>query len=174
MCKLIAVKLSVHQTPTALPYHPVKYSEEQQLHGLRQGDNKVLGYIIKECRSAIRLMIHRMGGSEEDAMDTFHDALIDLISMCQDLSYALRSSIKTLLYVMCRNLWQKKLRRFEKEVDLNLEEIEDKIGPDFTEMADYALYEKLIWEVYKRFRVPVRRYCCCTLRIIRTARLQGC
>lgn len=76
MCKFSADNLYGSQTPTALPYHPVKYSKEQQLQGIGLSDNKVFRYINKECWPSIRLMIHRMGGSEEDALLVFKHSKI--------------------------------------------------------------------------------------------------
>ena len=66
----------------------------------------------------IRHLIFRMGGDADDAKDIFQDGLAILINMADDPKYELRSSVKTLLYAVCRNQWQYRLREIRRTVPL--------------------------------------------------------
>ena len=67
----------------------------------------------------IRLLIYQMGGNWEDAKDIFQDGLLELIRKSEDPGFQLTSSIKTLLYAVCKNLWKYKSRMNHRMVALD-------------------------------------------------------
>ncbi len=96
----------------------------------------------------IRHLIFRMGGDADDAKDIFQDGLAILINMADDPKYELRSSVKTLLYAVCRNQWQYRLREIRRTVPLQKLDQDPAVQPDFEEESDWVLYEEIFWIVF--------------------------
>jgi DNA-directed RNA polymerase specialized sigma24 family protein len=119
------------------------YTEEQLLHGIKVRDREVLKYVNREYRPIIRLLIHQMGGSVDDAKDIFQDGMLELIRKSEDSSFQLTSSIKTLLYAICKNLWKYKSRMNHRMVPLNPDSHDGVEVPSFEDANDLGLYEKL-------------------------------
>ena len=91
----------------------------------------------------IRFLIYRMGGGADDAKDIIQDGLAILINMADDPEYELRSSVKTLLYAVCRNLWQNRLREMRRTVPLqNLNQ--DPAVVKFKQLFDGELDERSV------------------------------
>ncbi|MFH0759857.1 MAG: sigma factor, partial [Bacteroidota bacterium] len=95
------------------------YTEKQLLEGIRSRDGDVTAFLSREYMPSIRLLIYRLGGSTEDAKDMFQDAVFHLIRMSDDPTFELTSSIKTLLYSICRNRWMYKSRMNHRMVPFN-------------------------------------------------------
>jgi RNA polymerase sigma factor (sigma-70 family) len=125
------------------------YTEQQLLRGIRDRDRGVLEYMNREYRPLIRLLIHQMGGSGDDAKDIFQDGMLELIRKSEDPSFQLASSIKTLLYAICKNLWKYKSRMNHRMVELNPDHHGGIEVPSFEEAGDLGLYEKLFWGNFK-------------------------
>lgn len=126
------------------------YTEEQLLRGIKDRNSEVVEYVNREYRPVIRLLIHRMGGSVADAKDIFQDGIIELIRMSEDSSFQLTSSIKTLLYAVCKNRWKYRSRMNHRIVSLNADQHDVVEEPGFEEMNDTGLYEKLFWGTFNK------------------------
>jgi RNA polymerase sigma factor (sigma-70 family) len=85
--------------------------EAEILSNLRQDRNSAFRSLYSSYFPMIKWFIEKNSGSEEDAHDIFQDALIIIYEKsCQD-QFEWKSSIKTYLYSICRNLWLKRLRQ---------------------------------------------------------------
>ena len=89
---------------------------------LRSGDThqqeKAFRYLYRHFFGLIESLILSNVGTREDAADIFHDGLIVLFNNVKKGEFQLKSSIKTYLYSICRNLWLMKLRSGKKETPL--------------------------------------------------------
>ena len=121
------------------------YTDQQLLRGILKRDGKVLEYMDREYRPMIRLLIYQIGGSREDAKDIFQDGLLELIRKSEDPDFQLTSSIKTLFYAVCKNLWKYKSRMNHRMVALDANRHSAVEIPSFAEASDVGLYEKLFW-----------------------------
>ena len=109
----------------------------------------MLEFVNREYRPVIRLLIHKMGGSGDDAKDIFQDGMLELIRKSEDPSFQLTSSIKTLIYAICKNLWKYKSRMNHRMVALDPDHHDGVEVPAFEEANDLGLYEKLFWGNFK-------------------------
>lgn len=153
-CKktLIPIKhqiISATAKENHLIQRPKQYSEEQLLRGIRNHDNQILKYVYKEYRPAIRLLVYRMGGNWADAKDVFQDGVVELLKIVADPAFIPKSSVKTLLYAICKNLWRNNLRRRNKELPFEIPVHKDLTEPEFPEYNDIELYESLFWTTFK-------------------------
>jgi RNA polymerase sigma factor (sigma-70 family) len=125
------------------------YTEEQLLGGIKARDREVLSYLNREYRPLIRLLIYQMSGSVDDAKDIFQDGMLELFRKLDDPSFQLTSSIKTLIYAICKNLWKYKSRMNHRMVELNPDHHAGVEVPSFDDAFDFVLYEKLFWGKFK-------------------------
>ena len=121
------------------------YTDQQLLRGIKARDREVLEYVNREYRPLIHLLIHQLGGGGEDAKDIFQDGMLELFRKFEDPSFQLTSSIKTLLYAICKNLWRYKSRMNHRLVKFNPDYQPEAVVPAFGEAGDLDLYEKLFW-----------------------------
>lgn len=75
-------------------------------------------YLYRNYFGLIESLIVSNTGHQEDAADIFHDGLIVLFNRIKKGDFQLKSTIKTYLYSICRNLWLMKLRRGKRETSL--------------------------------------------------------
>ena len=127
----------------------ITYTDQELLRGIKARDRKVLEYVNREYRPVIRLLIHKMGGSGDVAKDIFQDGILELLRKSEDPSFQLTSSIKTLIYAICKNLWKYKSRMNHRMVKLNPDHHDGVEVPSFEEAIDLGLYEKLFWGNFK-------------------------
>jgi len=81
------------------------------IESIRSGDQEGLREIYRQYLPRIVPLITRNGGSRDDALDIFQDALMVLFEKTRKETFVLSSSFFTLLYGICRNLWGNRLQR---------------------------------------------------------------
>lgn len=106
--------------------------------------DSAIGTIYKECLPAIKFMVYANSGNEEDAVDIFHDALLIMLKNSQKPGFSLTCSIKTYLYSISFNLWQKELKKRARQVDFHSYlDISDDVEVDCR--ADYEKINEIFW-----------------------------
>src|SRR4030042_1644704 len=99
------------------------------IRGIKNKDEKTVALIYRKVFPMIRKFILKNKGSVQDAEDIFQEALLIIYRNVQRDEFNLTCKFSTFVYKICKNLWNKELRRrkfshvsyYEKE-DL-LEEI---------------------------------------------------
>lgn len=95
--------------------------------------NKALNYIYRHNYQAIATYIQKNSGRPEDAEDIFQDGLIALYEQVLAGRFKQQSSMSTYLFAICRNLWNKRLRKSStKNESLGVE-------TDFAEKGELVL-----------------------------------
>ena len=74
--------------------------------------------MYKEYRGVIQNVVLKNNGDQQDAEDIFQDGIIVLYNQAKKPNFELNCAVKTYLYSICRNLWLKKLRKFNRVVEL--------------------------------------------------------
>ena len=87
------------------------YSNEALITGIRSKDRAVLEYIYQQYFPMIIEFVGKNSGTREDAKDIFHDGLTAIYEKSVKGDISLKSSFKTYLYAICKNLWLMVLRR---------------------------------------------------------------
>ena len=95
-----------------------KMSNQLVLESLINSNRVVINKIYQECYPSVRYMITSNSGSNDDAQDIFHDAITLVIEKLKKKNFELTSSLKTYLYSVSYNLWQKQLKRKSREMTL--------------------------------------------------------
>ena len=92
---------------------PIPAVEHQAyIEGLARRDNRVVEAIYRDFAGRIRGAVHQWGGTDADAKDVFHDALMVVYHKAQSPDFKLTAGFYTYLYSVCRFIW---LRRRAKK-----------------------------------------------------------
>lgn len=114
------------------------------LESLKSRKNDIINAIYQECYPTIKYMISSNSGSTSDAQDIFQDALLLVITKARNNNLELTCSIKTYMYSVCFNMWQKQLMRKSREVSLN----DSTDIPDHNDL-DQKLLEEKLFDIYQ-------------------------
>ena len=114
------------------------------LESLKSMRSDIINSIYQECYPTIKYMISSNSGSTSDAQDIFQDALLLVITKARNNDLELSCSIKTYMYSVCFNMWQKQLMRKSREVSLN-------DGFDIPDHHDHdqKLLEEKLFDIYQ-------------------------
>jgi RNA polymerase sigma factor (sigma-70 family) len=130
------------------------YTNERLVQGLLQGKKSSIDYIYREYFPMVRSVVGTRHGSVADAEDVFHDGLIIMYDRLHTPGFTLKSSFKTYLFAVCRNLWRRRLERKYRlmyGVGASVEEPSfdyAQIGSSEEEEAEkYRLYRKHLLEM---------------------------
>ena len=146
------------------------YSDEELIQKIQSSDQRhvdqALEYLYREYFDKIVYFIQRNGGNSEDAEDVFQDSFLAFYNQIRE-GKTLDCSLQTYLYSINRNLWLKKLRKRNIELNLNeehesvaidenaftilvateeantLADLMEQLGPRCQELLVYFYFEKL-------------------------------
>lgn len=91
-----------------MPNSPM--NDDSLFERFSQGDPEAINQIYREAYPFCARFIKANSGTEEDAKDMFHDALMILHQKVRKDDFELRVALKTYLFSIVRKLWLKKLR----------------------------------------------------------------
>jgi RNA polymerase sigma factor (sigma-70 family) len=126
----------------------VDYTDKEIIDCLRSRQSYVVRWLSDRYLPMIRLMVYQMGGSLEDAKDIFQDGLMIMLEKIDNEDFVLTCKFKTYLYCVCENLWKSVLEKRQAANNYMTRRIEVDDNPDFTELQDNKLYEKIFYEVF--------------------------
>lgn len=101
----------------------LKYNNEELLNGIREKDNTVLQYIIKQNYKSVRHIVTTNSGQESDSQDVLQETIIVLFRKVNDDNFKLTSSLSTLVYSIARLIWLKELEKRKNQVSLSTEQV---------------------------------------------------
>lgn len=124
---------------------------------IQEGNSKGIEQIYQQFFPGIRYFILRNNGTEQDALDIFHDAIMAVYLKTKDPTFTLTSSFYTYFYTICRNLWYKQLRKNSRDRGTIIEDMvyteEDTIH---NLLVDFEK-ESLFWEKFKLLQEDCRK-----------------
>ena len=97
-------------------------TDETLINYLQSGNlrlqNRAFRFVYKQYYGLIESFILNNSGSKEQVADIFQDGIIVFFNQAKHKDFEIKSSIKTYLYAVCKNLWLMYLRKTKKEVDI--------------------------------------------------------
>lgn len=85
--------------------------ETDYIRGLLTNDRHILKIIYANFSTRIAAHIQHYGGTNEDAKDVFHDALIIIYQKAQSPDFQLNSQFYTYLHSICHFIWDRKKKK---------------------------------------------------------------
>ena len=126
-----------------------EYTDNEIIECLRNRQSYVVRYLSDRYLSMIRLMVIRMGGTPDDAMDIFQEGLMIIIENIDNKEFALTCKFRTFLYCICEKLWTDILLKRKAAANYLRRRLDDNDDKDFTEMMDEKLYEGIFRSVFE-------------------------
>ncbi|QIL76639.1 RNA polymerase sigma factor [Hymenobacter sp. HDW8] len=96
----------LHSSPT-IPAEPVAALRQALLHDREAALTK----LYRRAFPMVRRQVKQLGGTEQDAQDVFHDALVVFYEKAMGGTLVLTASASTYLVSVSRNLWRQELSR---------------------------------------------------------------
>jgi RNA polymerase sigma factor (sigma-70 family) len=116
------------------------YTDKEIVEKILQSDKKVLSFLYEHNFDSLRRKILSEGGTNNDAQDIFHDALMVLFVKIRNEDFKLSSSIHTFLQAIARNLW-KKFQTTNPESFKRIENESETIPEEYLD-EEYILIER--------------------------------
>lgn len=141
----------------------IHFTVEAILEGLKNSDNEVLRYVYKKYYPEIRFFVIKNSGTDEDAKDTFQEALIVIYKKLKEDNLDLTCSFKTYLYSVSRIIWLKHLERNKVKTDELSDNqtfvlFEDNTEKMVSEQERYKLYQKHFLTLHKDCQAILRLF----------------
>lgn len=121
--------------------HPM--SDDKYLNALLSGNEPLIKEIYDRIFPKVKSFVSKNKGQVDDAYDIFQDALIYIITVQKKKKTEIKS-FEAYLFVICKNLWRRKLKKRvikiesntleDKTTDLNLFIFEQKCHDFYIEM----------------------------------------
>jgi RNA polymerase sigma factor (sigma-70 family) len=131
--------------------------EAEYITAIRLGDKDGLRNIYRSFLPGIIGLITRNGGTKDDAMDIFQDALVIIFEKCRTENFALTSTFNTLLHGVCRNLWGNRLQKKSRSETSIPEEYALASGEDFREEMQQEEKRSIFWKAFKKLGEDCQR-----------------
>jgi len=140
------------------------YTNEWLVKGLMEGRESSIRYLYNEYFPMVRSIVSSQNGNLEDAEDIFQDGLIIIFNRLKNKNFTLKSSLKTYLFSVCKNLWRRRLERkyrmlYGDESYVQSSECSYSSETDEEENAEkFRLYNKHFSELPEFCRVLLTHY----------------
>jgi len=126
-----------------------EYTDNEIIECLRNRQSYVVRFLSDAYLPMIRLMVARMGGTEEDAKDVFQEGLMIMIEKTDNRNFSLNCSFKTFLYSVCKHLWESVIERKAAAANYFTHRNYEEDSPDIAGEMDNELYISIFREAFE-------------------------
>jgi len=138
-----------------------KFSTEEILEGIRNGNNIVLRFLYEAYYDSIEIMVLKNKGTVEVAKDIFQEALVTIFKMSQAKEFNIKqSSFFTFFYALCRNTLFMYFRSYKKDILLQATELIEsdiEFGEDVDSLIKDGLKEQLFHKYFQLISEKCRK-----------------
>ncbi|MCO6488400.1 MAG: sigma-70 family RNA polymerase sigma factor [Phaeodactylibacter sp.] len=127
------------------------------LKALLAGDNEGIREIYRLYLPRAANLITQNGGSAEDARDIFQEALIILYEKAGRPGFELNSSLYTLIYGICRNLWGNRLQKKSNRTVTFPEDDKYRLDEDLERSIEEAEENRIFWDAFDQLGDDCRK-----------------
>lgn len=105
-------------------------------HALLTDRSATLTQLYRRTFPAVRQYVQRRGGTDQDAQDVFHDALLVFYEKTVAGTLTLTAEPGTYLTGVCRNLWHRELERRARHPHTDLAEAQHQSADEAPQLAE--------------------------------------
>ena len=87
------------------------YTDEEIIAGLGKVDESIIKEIYLQYRLPVLHLVENNHGTQDEGKDIFQNTLLVLMRKVSDPEFELRSSLKTYVYGIAKNLWWNELKK---------------------------------------------------------------
>lgn len=136
-------------------------SDTEILELLRQGKHSPAFDILYKGYPPICKFIKNHGGSDDDARDTFQEALIIFCRRVEQPNFQLTAKISTYLFSVCKFLWKDKLQkenRYIHSYDFNQVAEESNIIEEYQQEQKYRFLDNVLLAINGKCKEILEAY----------------
>jgi len=131
------------------------YNDEELIEGLRKGEDAVLNFLYKNYFGAVKRIVQKSSGNDDQARDIFQEVIIVIYNKLQDNKFEITSSFFTFFYAVVNKTWlnYRKINRKNPlgyAIDYNDEIGEDPANQEVELLARKALRNQLFFTYFKQ------------------------
>ncbi|MEM6963504.1 MAG: sigma-70 family RNA polymerase sigma factor [Bacteroidota bacterium] len=97
---------------------------KRYLKGIKENDISTLREIYKDSLPEVTKYIKKNSGNEADAKDVFQEGILVIFKKIQSDSLVLTTSFHVFLFMVCKRIWLKKLKKKSKAA-VTLDDVEE-------------------------------------------------
>jgi RNA polymerase sigma factor (sigma-70 family) len=124
-----------------------KISDAKIIEGIRQQDDVILNWLYDNYLPAVKNLVLKNSGSNEDVSDVFQDSIIVLFKNLCDDNFNLTTDLKGYFFGIARNVWNAQLRKKQRNTELDIDIIDD----DQDEYSD-PLMERVVSRAFQKLK----------------------
>lgn len=133
-----------------------KQSNEDLLKGILENDLAILNKIYQDSLPEVIKYVRKNSGTLEDAKDVFQEGIIVIFNKVKTNSLKLTVSFHVFLFMVCKRIWLKKIKKsYKKEVTLEDEmvfSIEDNYEENLLQSKKWHLFNRKFQELAEECR----------------------
>lgn len=137
-------------------------TDEQIIQELKAGNHSSALKALYKHYPVVRQMVLRNSGSKQDAEDIYQESLIILWRKVRENNFQLTSALSTFLVGICRLQWMNELRKRNKTVTSELNEVTaedaERFSTYFEEESKFKRAEKALLELGEKCRDILRLF----------------
>ena len=122
---------------------------------LKGENNQAFGVMYKNYFTVVSRFITNNKGTNDDAEDIFQDTMIALVAKLRQDDFILEASVKTYIMAIAKNLWFKRLRSFNREMEFT--DIQD--NKYYEEISLAIEQEKTYWDKLQNYIHQITEHC---------------
>ncbi len=112
------------------------HADQKYIEALIHNDEKLLHELYEKYSPAIRNMVVKNSGTDEEASDLFQEVLIAIYQRAKKEDFRLTCPIGAYLHLLCKNRWINELNKKNKKRVTSIDDLGYNIGSDvFKEVA---------------------------------------
>lgn len=123
-------------------------TDQQIVQLIRQNKESKAFRLLYRYHAPVTKLVTARGGSKQDALDIYQDALVILCDKIRSGNFTLQASLHTYLYSVCRYLWNDELKRRGRKPETSLADNHDVVSEtDWQEISVQEEKMQLVQQV---------------------------
>jgi len=89
----------------------MEHTDKKYIEALLTNNEILLKELYKKCFDKIKVFVLRSHGTDDDAWDLLQEAMLSIFYKLKQRPFVLACPFDAFVYIVCRNLWIKELRK---------------------------------------------------------------
>lgn len=122
------------------------------IEAVRKRKPDVFEFLKSECAGAVRNLVLKNSGTEEDAKDVYNEGLANMIEIFDEKENPCEYKVSTFLVSMCKNIWLLTLTR-QKRADEYAESLDDPtVEQTIEEEMDRNVFKSIFYQSFNKIK----------------------
>lgn len=137
-------------------------TNSKYIQGIKENDISVLREIYNDSLPEVAKYIKRNSGNDDDAKDVFQEGILVIFNKIQSNNLVLTTSLHVFLFMVCKRIWLKKLKKKSKK-EVTLEGVEEFV---IEESIEDRLIQSRKWKLFNEKFALISEECQKVLKML--------